>query len=267
MGHRHSIMSLAFSMLGALACSMAMAQSCSRQSPRHTVALVELYTSEGCSSCPPADRWLSGLGKSGVGADEVIPLALHVDYWDALGWKDRFADSRFSERQRALSRLAGRRVVYTPEVFLNLREFGGWDSAAQFRQAVKAINARPAGADIRLTLGAASRAQLPVRASFAVKSGAAPVRAQAFIVVYEDRLSTPVAAGENRGATLRHDHVVRHWAGPLELRGGSAEFDAVIALDPRSNPGNLAVAAFVQDSESREVLQATALGVCEAKKS
>ncbi len=264
MGNRHGVTLLAFSMLGALAC--ATAQSCSRQSPEHTVALVELYTSEGCSSCPPADRWLSRLGRSGTGADEVIPLALHVDYWDALGWKDRFADPRFSERQRALSRLARRSILYTPEVFLNLREFGGWDSAAQFRRAVKAINARPAGADIRLSLGAASRAQLPVRASFALKPGAPPVRAQAFVVLYEDGLSTRVGAGENRGATLRHDHVVRHWAGPLELRGGSAEFDAVIALDPRSDPGSLAVAAFVQDSASGELLQATALRVCEAKK-
>lgn len=253
--------------LGTAASAPVMAAQCSKQSPAHTVALVELYTSEGCSSCPPADRWLSRLGRSGWGADEVIPLALHVDYWDALGWKDRFADHRFSERQRALSELAGRRVIYTPEVFLNLREFGGWDSEAQFRRAVKAINAKPAGADIRLSLGAASRAQLPVRASFAVKAGAAPRRAQAFVVLYEDRLSTQVGAGENRGATLHHDHVVRHWAGPVELRGGSAEFDAVIALDPRSNPGNLAVAAFVQDSASRELLQATALGVCEAKKS
>src|SRR5258705_8937444 len=86
---------------------------CARQSPAHSVALVELYTSEGCDSCPPADKWLSGLG-SGAGNraggtvysfDSVVPLSLHVDYWDNLGWKDRFADARFTGRQHRLAEL------------------------------------------------------------------------------------------------------------------------------------------------------------------
>ena len=238
------------------------AAQCSKQSPAHSVALVELYTSEGCSSCPPADRWVSALGRSGMGADEVIPLALHVDYWDKLGWKDRFADHRFSDRQHALSTLAGSRVIYTPEVFLNLRELRGWDSEAQFRRAVNAVNARPARAGIRLVLGAASPGQLPVSASFAVKSGTSPKRAQAFIALYESGLVTAVAAGENRGATLRHDNVVRKWIGPIDLVEGSAEFRTVLSLDRGTNPKHLAVAAFVQDSASGELLQATALPLC-----
>ena len=238
------------------------AAQCSKQRPAHSVALVELYTSEGCSSCPPADRWFSELGRSGLSADEVVPLALHVDYWDRLGWSDRFADHRFSERQRALADLAGRRVIYTPGVFLNLREFRGWDSDAQFRRAVKSVNARPAGADIRLVLDAGSPGQLPVSASFSVKSGSAPRRAQAFIALYENGLVTAVAAGENRGATLHHDYVVRKWIGPIDLKGGSAEYRTVLALDRGSNPKHLAVAAFVQDSATGELLQATALPLC-----
>ena len=248
--------------MGITAGAPAPGAQCSKQSPAHSVALVELYTSEGCSSCPPADRWVSELGRSGLGVDEVVPRALHVDYWERLGWKDRFADRRFSERQRELADLAGRRVIYTPGVFLNLREFRGWDSDAQFRRAVKAVNSRPAGADIRLALDAGAPGQLPVSASFSVRSGTAPKRAQAFIALYESGLVTAVAAGENRGATLHHDNVVRKWIGPIDLKGGSAEHRSVLALDRGSNPRHLAVAAFVQDSASGQLLQATALPLC-----
>jgi hypothetical protein len=89
---------------------------------------------------------------------------LHVDYWDRLGWKDRFASARFSERQRALATLSHSRIVYTPGVFLNLREFRSWDSPSQLRQAVQAVNAKPASADIRLELDplAPATAQLPL---------------------------------------------------------------------------------------------------------
>jgi len=161
-----------------------------------------------------------------------------------------------------LSTLAGSRVIYTPEVFLNLQELRGWDSEAQFRRAVNAVNARPARAGIRLVLDAASSGQLPVSASFAVKSGISPKRAQAFVALYESGFVTAVAAGENRGATLRHDNVVRKWIGPIDLVEGSAEFRTVLSLDRGTNPKHLAVAAFVQDSASGELLQATALPLC-----
>src|SRR6185437_15941886 len=75
-----------------------MAQTCRKQSPAHTVALLELYTSEGCSSCPPADRAIAGL-RAAAQNDQVVPLALHVDYWDYIGWTDRFAKPEFTQRQ------------------------------------------------------------------------------------------------------------------------------------------------------------------------
>ena len=238
------------------------AAQCIKQSPAHSVALVELYTSEGCSSCPPADRWVSRLDRDGYNVDEVIPLSLHVDYWDQLGWKDRFASARFTERQRVLASLAGSRVVYTPEVFLNSRELRNWDSVAQFRQAVQKINATPARAEIRLELEPVSAAQLPVKASFTLKPGAAVRQPQAFIAVYERKLITDVKAGENRNVTLRHDYVVREWIGPLELDGGAAEYRKTLALDRAWNQKNLGIAAIIQDPGSGEVLQATALPFC-----
>ena len=235
--------------------AMPSAAQCARQSPPHAVALLELYTSEGCSSCPPADRWLSGIQRT----DSVVPLALHVDYWDRLGWKDRFASARFSGRQNALARQAGSRAVYTPGVFLDLREFRGWGSA-RFDDAVRAINARSARADIRLELDPPSSAQLAVKADFRLKPGG-PGLAQAFVALYENRLSTEVKAGENRGVVLHHDFVVREWIGPIEV-AGRAELRRTLALETDWKTGDLGVAAFVQDPAAREVMQATALPLC-----
>lgn len=103
--------------------------SCSATSPVTAGHLVELYTSEGCSSCPPADRWLRNL----PARDDVVALAFHVDYWDYLGWRDRFADSRFTDRQRAMAARAGSGTVYTPEVALDGREWRRWSSGALLR--------------------------------------------------------------------------------------------------------------------------------------
>jgi hypothetical protein len=236
------------------------AAQCVKQSPPHAVALVELYTSEGCDSCPPADRWLSRIASDGPGADSVVPLAFHVDYWDRLGWKDRFASARFSERQHALARQAGSRAVYTPGVFLNFREFRGWGSA-RFSDALRAINGKPARAEIRLELYRPSAAQLAIKADFRLKSSA-PEKGQAFLALYENRLSTDVKAGENRGVMLRHDYVVREWIGPIELRG-VAELRKTFALERDWKTSDLGVAAFVQDAAGREVMQATALQVCD----
>lgn len=235
--------------------------ACTAQSPAHMVALVELYTAEGCESCPPADRWLGQIGGPGT-ANVLVPLSLHVDYWDELGWKDRFADARYSERQRELSDLAGSRTVYTPEVFVGLREVRAWGSPADFRQAVRDIIAKPALADIRLVLEPPSAAKLPLKAEFALAPGAAARQPQAYIAVFENNLSTDVKAGENGGATLHHDHVVRAWLGPIELRGGKATYADTVALDAQWKTVDLGVAAFVQDLASGQILQAVARPLC-----
>lgn len=243
-------------MIVAASTSAAVAAHCAKQSPAHTVALLELYTSEGCNSCPPADRWLSRIAADGPGADSVVPLAFHVDYWDRLGWKDRFASARFSERQHALARQAGSRAVYTPGVFFNFQEFRGWGSA-RFGEALRAVNGKPARAVIRLELDTPNYAQLDIKADFGLKTA----KGQAFVALYENGLSTEVRAGENRGVTLRHDYVIREWIGPIEV-SGAAKLHRTLALQSDWNTSELGVAAFVQDGAGRELLQATALRVC-----
>ena len=132
-------------LLAILSSFPAHADRCMARSGPHTAALVELYTSEGCSSCPPADRWLAGLRAQGYGPERVVPLALHVDYWDYIGWKDPYAKREFSLRQRKLTQLQRMALVYTPQVMLQGRDFRPWSGPA-FDEAVSRINARPAAA-------------------------------------------------------------------------------------------------------------------------
>ncbi|MSP98664.1 MAG: DUF1223 domain-containing protein [Betaproteobacteria bacterium] len=247
--------------IAAMAFSAAASGQCMKQSPVHTVALVELYTSEGCDSCPPADRWLSGLGGHPA-PDSMVPLSLHVDYWDTIGWKDRFADARFTARQRELASLARGTVVYTPEVFVGLHELRNWRSEAGMRDALRRINATPARASIRIELGKPGTQGIEIQAAFRLVSGTASPGVQAFLALYENGLSTQVKAGENRGVTLKHDAVVRQWIGPLPLEHGAADLKRTLPLPPGAVAKNLGVAAFVQNVASRDVLQATALQVC-----
>ena len=104
-----------------LAVAAEAASTCSAQAGAATT-VVELYTSEGCSSCPPADRWLSTLKNR----PDVVALAFHVNYWDQLGWPDRFASAAFTERQRQLMAPSGSRYVYTPQVIANGQDWRGW---------------------------------------------------------------------------------------------------------------------------------------------
>jgi hypothetical protein len=259
---RDAVAACAGVLLGLSAPSPSWSAQCVKQSPAHTVALVELYTSEGCNSCPPADQWLSRIARNSHSEDVVIPLSLHVDYWDRLGWADRFADPRFGERQRELVRWSGSRTIYTPGVFLNQREFRDWSSGPQFRDAIQQINKRPAAADIRLQLVHAAPAQLTLNAKFSIRPGAAAGHAQAFVALFEHRLETDVKAGENRGVLLHHDSVVRAWVGPVEVGRDGTTYTAPLPIDGGWNAKNLGIAAFVQEPRAGQVLQATAMSVC-----
>jgi hypothetical protein len=240
----------------------AAAAGCKAQSGEKTAALVELYTSEGCSSCPPADRWLSGLAERGFAPDRVVPLALHVDYWDYIGWKDPYAKREFSLRQRKLSQLQRMALVYTPQVVLQGRDFRQWASPS-FDAAVAAINARPARARIAIEIHGATGAALDAHASAELADPARAGDAALYLAVYENRLSSRVTSGENRGRTLTHDHVVLEWQGPFAFGpGGKVAERRALALLPKGTPDRSGVVAFVQDRRTGEVLQALLRSSC-----
>jgi len=233
------------------------AQSCTKASPAHTVALLELYTSEGCDSCPPADRFVSALYKtSGLTADQVVPISLHVDYWDYIGWKDSYAKPLFTERQRWLAELAASHSVYTPEVFIAGRELRNWHGG--IAAAVKRINDVPAQADIRITLEKSNDNKLHLNLA-----GNSAQAGKLYFALVENSLVSHVQAGENRGVTLQHDYVAREWGEPISLgRGVRENFSRQISLPANAARKNLAVTAFVQ-SDKGEILQALTLPVCQ----
>lgn len=252
----------AFALLLLVAGSPAViAASCKARSGPQTAALVELYTSEGCNSCPPADRWLSGLAAQGYGPDRVVPLALHVDYWDYIGWKDAYAKREFSQRQRKLTRLQRQALVYTPQVMLQGKDFRGWGAKA-FDQEVARINAQRARAHLALEIRALDARRVGVQVDAAL-AGAAADEPVLYVAAYQNRLHSQVTAGENRGRTLPHDYVVLQWNGPFRFDAGkplSRGFE--LPLVPRSSPADSGVAAFVQSGRTGEVLQALMLPGC-----
>src|SRR5438876_4337656 len=157
-------MRIAAAVLALFLADAAGAERCSALSGERTVALVELYTSQGCSSCPPADRWLSGFGARGYVPQRVVPLSLHVDYWDYISWKDPYAKSEFSVRQRKLTQLQRSALVYTPQVLLQGRDYRRWGRST-FDEAVARINAQAAKARIALEIRSVGRQALEVEES------------------------------------------------------------------------------------------------------
>jgi hypothetical protein len=163
---------------------------------------VELFTSQGCNSCPPADAFLGKLAKR----SDIVALSFHVDYWDYIGWKDPFASRETTERQRTYARVLKQRYVYTPEMVVDGighdtgREPGPIKELLAKAQSLSPQRATPA---LSRTVGGPLTIKL---AAFALPGGPADVT----LAVYDRRNSTPVASGENQGRTLENFNIVRH---------------------------------------------------------
>ena len=237
---------------------------CIARSGDATAALIELYTSEGCSSCPPADRWLSTFANR-AGATQVVPIAFHVSYWDYIGWKDVYAEERHTERQRALAKATGGRMVYTPQVMLHGHDFRSWRDERAVSQAIAATNRMPARAQIELTSRSTADGSAAGRASATLRPGVKPDDLALFVAITQNGLSSRVTAGENRGEKLSHSFVVRdhavlrepHASSPPSIRG-------TFAFKPKADWSRdaMSVVAFVQNLKTGEVLQALSAPIC-----
>jgi hypothetical protein len=231
---------------------------CRAVSAGHAVAVIELYTSEGCDSCPPADRWFSGLK---LGSDAAVALAFHVDYWDRLGWRDRFGSAAFTQRQYEQSHRGHGEFVYTPQVLLQGRDFRTWQRDGQTAAAIAAINAKPARAAIELGVESADRATIAVDVSVRVPEARDRANAAVIVALTQDGLSSNVKAGENAGKRLSHDHVVRAWQPDLAL-GAGGDLRRTIRFARPEDGSPLTIVALAEDSRTGEVLQAVSLPVC-----
>jgi hypothetical protein len=208
------------------------------------LAVVELYTSEGCSSCPSADRVFAKIvGLADVEKKNVFTLAFHVDYWNGLGWRDRFSDRAYSERQRWYARHDPQPRLYTPQMIVHGEtRFVGNQEARAF-EAVKAALSRPPAVEVALL---ARQTGAGFEVDYRVLGASPDDRLNLALV--QRRASTTVEAGENAGETLTHVSIVRDHA---ERRLDTGE--GVWRVAPENSEAH-AVVLFVQDPESLQVL-------------
>ncbi len=210
------------------------------QSGPQKVSLLELYTSEGCSSCPPAETWLTRLTTDGRLWKEIVPVAFHVDYWDDLGWKDRYARRDYSARQRSYSAAWGTGSVYTPGFAFNGREWKGWFGGTPLPNP---DDRSPGTLEVKIGNGTA-------RIMYSEKSG--PKEIEAHIVPLAMEVSSDVSAGENRGRKLAHSFVALDLVS-FKLNGGNGEFSGE---SPLNIANAKAVAVWVTAAGSLNPLQA-----------
>jgi len=185
------------------------------------VQLVELYTSEGCSSCPPADAWMRDRLDDERLWREIVPVAFHVDYWDYIGWPDRFASSTYSKRQRDHARLRRVRTVYTPGFVVGGKEWKGFFR----RTALPRGKGEPVGA-LELAVSGDE-----VLARFAPPDALGPLELHVALLGFG--LETEVRRGENAGRRLRHDFVVLSY-GRADLDRGAGVYAGPVRIPPSS---------------------------------
>ncbi len=212
---------------------------------------VELFTSEGCSSCPSADRWLSRLGSALDHRLRAVPLAFHVDYWNYLGWNDPYSSARFTARQKQVADANAQQGLYTPELVVAGKETRG-DGAAM--HGIRAAAMEQAAVDISLTLESSSSHR--VNAAVTLNNRYRQGDAVLYAAVFENRIERHIGGGENRGKTLRHDFVVRHWSAPTAVALGTGVASLQLPLPADGVWQNLGVAVVVLNPATGATLQA-----------
>lgn len=225
------------------------------------VVVVELFTSEGCSSCPPADALLKEISeKRPVPGAQVVALEEHVDYWNHLGWRDPYSTAEFSERQSDYAHVFGSDGVYTPQMIVDGQtEFVG-SRTAEAREAIQKAANRPK-VEISLVEGTNFSSDKPSISVQIRNPGGISVRGEAelWIAVTEKGLQTDVKAGENSGETLKHAAVVRSLRRIENVRDLSGYNRQVqVAINPGWKKENLPVVAFLAEKNSRKIIGAAA---------
>ena len=246
---------LAILALAAVSLSIVLAKTSEPGPPRKAV-VVELFTSEGCSSCPPADELLSHL-RQDLSAKhiEVIPLGFHVDYWNSLGWKDRFSSADYSRRQEQYTQSLRVDGPYTPEMVVDgAVEFVGND-AGHAQRTIREAASQPEVATVRLSSAASDQLAVQAKAPSSAKD------AQVVLAITEDNLMTKVGSGENGGRTLHHAAVVRELRQLGRLHEGSFAANVPLKLEKDWKRADLRAVVFVQEGPSGKILGASSFAL------
>jgi hypothetical protein len=221
------------------------------------IVLVELFTAEGCSSCPPADKLLEAMiGTQPTPGVEIVGMSEHVDYWNALGWKDRFSSAEFTRRQQVYADRLATGNIYTPQMVVDgAAAFVGSDVAAA-RSAIERAAQAQHGV-IRVDLASASDRDVDVMVTIeSLPESDRAEQPEVVVAIVEDGLRSDVKRGENAGKVLTHAAVVRSMTALGPASGGSAK--TRVKLSPDWNRERLKVVAFVQERRSRRVLATAA---------
>jgi hypothetical protein len=221
-----------------------------------TPVLLELFTSEGCSSCPPADRLLESLDeKQPFSSADLVVLSEHVDYWNGEGWSDPYSSRFFSERQSAYAEQFGLDSVYTPQVVIDGHRQAVGGNAVDIRNAVEA-SARER--KVALTIAGAVREGAQIR--FHLASADLPAtegRVTVYIALAENKVQSHVGGGENGGRSLSHVAVVRALVPAGTVKGGSSfSKDVTVAVPSATGASGFRIVAFLQDDKSHKVVAA-----------
>ena len=267
----------AVAVLLATACGPAAAERAAADDPPAAAApaatepgapvLLELFTSQGCSSCPPADRLLSELAADAALAGEVVALAFHVDYWNYIGWADPFSSERWSQRQRRYAEVLEDGRVYTPQLVVNGRRHLVGSRRGDVLRAVREARSRPPAARLDLAVGEAAGGTLPVEVAARLLRDAGEGPLVLWVALWQDGLVTPVSRGENADRVLRDDRVVRRLLRAAELAaeaGAEAAVRVELPLDADWPRDDLGVAAFLQAPGAGPVHGAAAIRLTEA---
>lgn len=230
---------------GVVTAAPSIAPSSSPVSATAPFAVVELYTSEGCNSCPPADAALAEWVATSREHDaRVFPIAFHVDYWDALGWPDPYADPRHTSRQRSYASAFGTSTIYTPQMIVNgVEQLSGSNRDAASASIARAL---ATAATATIALGSESGAGGSVVVRWRVEG--APDDAEIAIAVVEREIVSRVRAGENGGKTLQHENVVRVFA-TTAIGGGDGATSLVVPASVRRSRAE--IIGFVQRGRQR----------------
>jgi len=255
--HIGRISALAILLIGIAYISIVLAKTTEPGVPRRAV-VVELFTSEGCSSCPPADELLGHLRQDlSAKSIQVIPLGFHVDYWNGLGWKDRFSSADFTQRQEQYARALKVDGPYTPEMVVDGEvEFVGND-AGQAQRTIRQQASQLETAQVKIAPAGADQLNIQV------KGAASTGNALVMLAITEDNLTTQVGSGETGGSTLHNAAVVRELRQGGTLHDGGIETTLPLKLEKDWKRNDLRAVVFVQNGPSGKIEGAASVALAD----
>ncbi len=238
--------------------SLTLAQTWQASSGDKQVALLELFSAEGCGNCPRAYRWIHDLPNQGITNNDVIILSFHVDYLnDSKGWIDRFAKPIFSARQGQLAQLNLYNTMYTPEFFISGEVIHNWEKHA--KDVIRAVNEFEPEAAIKLSVSKEEDALL-IDSHITVKGLENRQYSQLYLAIKESDIRSKVTGGDNAGATFNHQNLVRTWLGPFPLNdSGETDISTLVKIEPEWNLDKSHIVALVQNLNDGFILQALEL--------